>query len=62
MKVWIGAIRTSLTVNYYLGHDHAIGGDPRGGGHPFIWALLAAILGGVASGAAEQAAGAMLGR
>ncbi|MFE4994010.1 hypothetical protein ACFRH4_22175 [Streptomyces mirabilis] len=60
MKAWISVIRKTMIVNVH-GSANAIGGDPRGEEHPLLWALVAAILGGVASGAAEKAAGVLLG-
>ncbi|MER5532186.1 hypothetical protein [Streptomyces mirabilis] len=62
MKAWIRVIRTNVTVNVHHGAARAIGGDPQGGDHhPVLWALVAAILGGVASGATEKAATVLLG-
>ncbi|MFK0105181.1 hypothetical protein [Streptomyces sp. NPDC091217] len=55
-------IRKTVIANTYHGSAHAIGGDPRDEDHnPLLWALVAAILGGVASGAAEKVAGVLLG-
>jgi hypothetical protein len=62
MKAWIRTIHPNLTVNVHYDPAHAIGGDPWGKDRqPLLWVLLAAILGGVASGAAEKAATVFLG-
>ncbi|MDX3838983.1 hypothetical protein [Streptomyces europaeiscabiei] len=62
MRIWIRAIRSNVTVNVHHSAPHSVEGDPWGGDRQTIlWALVAAILGGVASGAAEKAAGVLLG-
>ncbi|MFJ8943326.1 hypothetical protein ACIRG4_08605 [Streptomyces sp. NPDC102395] len=62
MKPWVRVIRTNVTVTFRDCNAEAIGGDPWGSGrHPLLWALVAAILGGVASGAAEKAAAVLIG-
>ncbi|GAA3378738.1 hypothetical protein [Streptomyces racemochromogenes] len=61
MNIWIRVMRKCLTMDTRRGADHAVSGDPRGGDQHALWALIAAILSGVASGAAQQAAAVLLG-
>lgn len=62
MKAWIRAICSPVIVNIGCCSADAKGGDPQDEDrYPLLWALVAAILGGVASGATEKAAAVLVG-
>lgn len=64
MSAWIRSLgrRPLVTVNVLKGPAQAGNGDPWDPGRsPLLWGLVAAILGGVASGATQQAVAVLVG-